>query len=571
MCSGPVVHAQDAPYRIQLKDLCEALDSTTSVPRVEQIKARWDAPKDNPVERLGDAYAELRLGALTNERDIVITAWEHFDQVVRVHPDWPYARLGLAKAALEIYSRRYPLPAMYDDVPGGTHYDGYVIEMKRLLTEEPTFEPAITWLAEMLSAEADREQPKAVLELLQYAADSAGNHDPEIQLILARAERLDGDVPQSVRRIDAYVREGGDSGIGDLEMAHSLAWIGELENAAIEYMAGAHVPTIEARADYRRDLSWVAKPRELEQYDSLPADSIGAWIDHFWTKRDAQELRPDGSRLQEHLRRWVYVSLNYRVPDPGRRTALRKVSVYYVGGTPCQESGANSLDDYDYTEPAREGGFRTWERVFNHRAIVYMRHGEPTYRLGGDYAKLSYGSNDRTNPALENSPLLATGPRGPVKADVPVQVGFEHDVTWVYFIGGELRVFNFGGSDALGSNTAGTLYVSSPPRLGMLQQLAPLSPMYARLYQEAEFATLQKPDHPARMPTGIPRGHQAPARGRRSRAEDGQLSPKVRATDAGGDAAGGDGPARTWHRRTGCRARRAHRRAGRRARAGRQQ
>ncbi len=150
----------------------------TSAARVELIKARWDAPTGNPVERLGDAYAELRLGALTNEREDVITAWDHFDQAVREHPDWPYARLGLAKAALEIYSRGYLLPASYDDVVGGTHYDGYVIEMKRLLKEEPTFEPAITWLAQTLVAEGDREQPGAVLGLLQYAGRLDGQRRP---------------------------------------------------------------------------------------------------------------------------------------------------------------------------------------------------------------------------------------------------------------------------------------------------------------------------------------------------------------------------------------------------------
>ena len=145
---------------------------------VERIKAHWDAQTGNPVERLGDAYAELRGGVLTNDRDLLTEAWDHFDQTVRVHPDWPYARLGLAMAALEVYSRRYPLPAMYDDVAGGTHYDGYVIEMKRLLKEEPTFEPAITWLAETLSAEGDRQQPGPVLELLRYAADSTGVDEP---------------------------------------------------------------------------------------------------------------------------------------------------------------------------------------------------------------------------------------------------------------------------------------------------------------------------------------------------------------------------------------------------------
>ena len=49
----------------------------------------------------------------------------------------------------------------------------------------------------------------------------------------------------------------------------------------------------------------------------------------------------------------------------------------------CLEDGARSLDDYDYTEPARQGGYRSPERVFDHRAIVYMRHGEPLYQFGG--------------------------------------------------------------------------------------------------------------------------------------------------------------------------------------------
>ena len=132
------------------------------------IKARWDAPTAaTRWSGWATPTRELRAGVLTNDRDLLTEAWDHFDQMVRVHPDWPYARLGLAKAALEIYSRRYPLPAMYDDVVGGTHYDGFVIEMKRLLKEEPNFEPAITWLAETLSAEGDREQPEAILELLR--------------------------------------------------------------------------------------------------------------------------------------------------------------------------------------------------------------------------------------------------------------------------------------------------------------------------------------------------------------------------------------------------------------------
>src|SRR4029077_995838 len=137
-----------------------------------------------PVNRLAEAYIELRRGIVTNSRLALTSAWTRFDQVVRVHPAWPYARLGLAVAALEIYSRRYPLPADYDDVAGGTHYDGYAIQMKRTLRAEPEFHTADNWLAGTLSTEGDREQPAHILEALQFIADSAHATDPRVQLIL---------------------------------------------------------------------------------------------------------------------------------------------------------------------------------------------------------------------------------------------------------------------------------------------------------------------------------------------------------------------------------------------------
>jgi len=492
-----VLQAQDAPYRPALHQLRAELDSTHSLAGVDAVAARWEANGPGTVDRLATAFIELQRGILANSRLELTTAWEHFDQVVRVHPDWPYARLGLAEAALEIYSRRYPLPASYDDVAGGTHYDGYTIQMKRTLKSEPTFQPAISWLAGSLSEEGDRDQPGAILEALQYIADSTNSSDPRVQLILARAERLHGDARQSVPRIDAYVREGGDAGVAELELARSFAWMGALDYAAAEYMAGAAVQTEESRAIYRLDLSWVATPRELARFDSLPPVSVAAFIARFWDKRDVQELRPEGSRLQEHLRRWVYVNQNFRVPDPGRRTAYREVYIPY-DGQPCQERGPNSLDDYDYTEPGRLGAYRSPERVFDHRAIVYMRHGQALYALGGDGGDLSYEPFARGNSPLMSrydqysqrslvSPLATAPTVTPTLTASSGPIAGPRNITWVYLIGGQLRAFTFLGSPALGTDMPSTLIVSSPPNMDVLQQLSALSTTYARLAGVAQW------------------------------------------------------------------------------------
>ena len=477
-----------------------ALDSAESVAEVERVAASWNESPSRPVGRLGNAWIDLRRGELTDERHALVMAWEEFDQVVRTHPDWPYARLGLAVAALEIYRRRYPVPANYDDVAGGTHYDGYAIQMNRTLRAEPTFQPAISWLAHTMSAEGDREQPGAILKALQFIADSTESSDPRIQLILARAERLQGDAARSLPRIDAYLREGGDPGVAALEAARSLAWTGSLERAAIEYMAGALAGTPDARVIYRLDLSWVATSRELARFDSLPDDSVGGYIAHFWNKRDVQDLRPAGSRVQEHLRRWVYVNRYYRVPDPERRTAYREVFVppTDAAGNPlyCLEDGARSLDDYDYTEPARQGGYRVPERVFDHRAIIYMRHGEPLYQFGGSADSLSYSARGRASPSLGNNYdasrqrlLYASAPPFASMNPGLMAPNPDRNVTWVYMMGGRLRVFTFLGHQALGSGTPSTLIVNAPPNLDVMLHLAALSSSYARLAGQTQWNT----------------------------------------------------------------------------------
>jgi hypothetical protein len=294
---------------------------------VDRVSRKWDSSAPRQVERLGDAYILLRRAVLAGKRATFASAWEGFDQSVRSHPDWPYARFGLALTALEIYVRRYPLPADYDNVASGTHYDGYERQMGRALRAGPGFQPAIDWVVETMIDGGEYQQPDAILDALRFIADSTDVPEPGIELALARADLLVGDPAQSLRRISAYRCEGGDSGIAFLEEARALAWMGSLDSAAVRYLTGAQVPSPAVKDAYQLDIEWVASPDALARYERLSSDSIGAFIVAFWSARDSQEPRPRGSPLREHLRRWVYVKQNFPSPELGYRAMLMTYGV----------------------------------------------------------------------------------------------------------------------------------------------------------------------------------------------------------------------------------------------------
>ena len=524
-----VMHAQDAQYRPALAQLRADLDSTHSGADVDRVTSQWTAVGSGQTRRLGEAYIQLRRGTLDQERTTLVAAWDEFEQVVTGHPDWPYARLGLAMAGFQLYNRRYSAPALYDGMAGGTHYDGVAIQLSRMLQDEPGFQPGVDWVASTLASEGDRAQRAPVVAVLRFVADSTASTNPDIQLILARADRLDGDTPRSLARIDAYLREGGDSGVAALERARSLAALDSLSSAANSYLAGTSVQTAAARDIYRLDLLWIATELELSQYDGLAADSVRVFVQRFWAKRDARELRPPGSRLQEHLRRWVYVSQHFRVDDPGRRTMLSQVRIPNPNES-CA-SGKRTLDDYSYIEPTFHD-YRSPERVFDHRATVYMRHGEPLYQFSDDASStmlmattrgstrtngyneafsriaqsgMTVGSDPiaaiasqypgagTTNPAsafraaqsqnsVMNTPT--TEPRVPT---APYTAAYaDRNVTWVYNLGGQIRAFTFQGHEALGTSHPSTLIVGRAPDLEVLLQVGSYSESYVKLANAVE-------------------------------------------------------------------------------------
>ena len=484
LASASAALGQDAPYRVRLAALLAELDTCSTPASVDAIARSRPPVKSDGVGNLEEGFITLRRGVLLDDERLLVEAWGDLERVADVRPSWPFAQLGVAMAAMELYSRHYVAPARYKGASGGTHYEGFIYEMREMLKREPGFREGLAWLADALDKDGDRNQPASLMRLLSFAVDSFNAPAPPATLlVLARHARTERDWDGALSYLDRFMAAGGDSGVAFLERARTLAGQGSLTAAVEHYESGLHIGTREGLLFYLGDLEWVATDAEMRYIESLPFDQQPQGIQRFWQKRDDRDLRDYGSRITEHLRRWAYVHKAFRVDFPERRTVFQDVFTS-IATEKCLKDGPLSLDDYTFRDPSRAGRYRKVEFILDHRAIIYMRHGEPIMRLGGAFSGEQGGYTAESVEAIGAATEAVSDPWGitPFRLD--------RTTTWVYLLKGEVRVFSFYGHDAMGTHRATTLFLHRPPITDVLLQLMTVSPTYARMAGLAQFAQM---------------------------------------------------------------------------------
>lgn len=488
--SVPSAAGQDAPYRMRLAALVAELDTCSTPASVDAIAAARPPVKSDGVGNLEEGFITLRRGALLDDERQLVEAWGDLERVADVRPSWPFAQLGMAMAAMELYSRHYVAPARYKGASGGTHYDGFIYGMKEMLKREPGFREGLAWLADALDQDGDRNQPASLMRLLAFAVDSLNAPAPPATLlVLARHARTERDWDGALRLLDRFMAAGGDSGVAFLERARTLAGQGSLTEAVEHYESGLHIGTREGFLFYLGDLEWVATDAEMRYIEELPFDSIPEGIRRFWLKRDDRDLRDYGSRITEHLRRWAYVHRAFRVDFPERRTVFQDAFTS-IANEPCLKEGPLTLEDYTFRDPSRAGRYRKVERILDHRAIIYMRHGEPIMQLGGALSgeQGGYTATDGSVGGILGPATFGQEGESDPRGINPYRL--DRNTTWVYLIEGTLRVFSFYGHPTMGTHRATTLFLHRPPITDVLLQLMTVSPTYASMAGQAQFAQM---------------------------------------------------------------------------------
>ncbi len=291
-----------------------------------------------------DAFVHLRLGHLAL-RQGELGGLSHYDDAAsefnwaaELAPQWPYAwfGLGLAEYALgqQLRGGGAPRPA-----PARAAWSHATQAFARASMLEPGLAVRLEELARRALREHDSDRAAVVREALRRAAtELRGARGARLYLALGRVQRETGD-SGALRSLETYLALGDSRALAQLELGRAQLLRGDLRGMAT-YLAGAGEEDPVALAEYRADLLGIATEAELADFELRRGPARAETLRRLWMLRDRLELRQDGERLAEHLRRSIVARREFVL---------------------LSEDGGERLDD---------------------RGRIYIRHGEPDDRAG---------------------------------------------------------------------------------------------------------------------------------------------------------------------------------------------
>jgi GWxTD domain-containing protein len=336
-----------------LRAVFAAIPDSATLKERERSRIAWARQhRDDPAVHLELGLLAFRLGEVTGERKHYDDAAGEFEWAAELRPDWPVAWYWLGVAELAV--GEHPAIAIQNirQWLGLDELSKAVRAFARAVEADPAYAEALVELATVALRQRIAPRLAVAQRALRLAAQTPGARVPGVLLMRGLVERRLEEHDSALAAFRAYVAAGGDPGVGLVEQARTQAALGRPDSALAGYRAAlARAGTDSARAALRHDVQWIASPEELRAFDALPDDSVGDWLQQFWSARDVADGRRSGERLLEQFRRWHYAWGNFQLVS--RRRSRASVALAF------RDTTQDLLDD---------------------RGVIYLRHGEPDRR-----------------------------------------------------------------------------------------------------------------------------------------------------------------------------------------------
>lgn len=384
VAATPALHAQAVAESTLLRQLLAigTPDSTASA------GADRCAAMEGRGRQLCTGLLQISRAEASGDRGTAGAARDMMERLVGEHPTWAPGWFGLGLARVQVsrargFSRQGPLhPA------GSSNEVGAGNALIRALELDSTFAPAAEALAGLSLPREGRSVLGTRVAMLRARRQMLSAQG----LYAAGLVELAGGSADTARTFlaAALVHGTADSGLILLAAARAGFSVGDSEEGRASLVTGAHHRSPAADAAYRRELSWVATPDELGEWDAFPADaSRAAWLDAFWAKRDVLGGLRSGERLIEHYRRMEYALQHFflTLPPSGRHRNSQSSGTIDQAEVEVADRDVYAIENDELRAlvvyrrmMGHESAFRTFrssQTLLDDRGVVYVRHGQP--------------------------------------------------------------------------------------------------------------------------------------------------------------------------------------------------
>jgi GWxTD domain-containing protein len=334
-----ILHAQTPEQRRAIDAFRDTLQTVTDSlmlrDREERLLRAAERARNDALLHLRLGQLALRQGELGGPSHYDDAASE-FHWAAELSPLWPYAWFGLGLAEYLLGSRLADNRSVRTS-PGREAWSRATIAFTRASVLEPGLAPRLEELARRALRDRAPEKAAVVREALRRATTSLPpSRGARLVLALGRVQRETGDTG-ALRSFQAYLASNENRALALLELGRTQLLRGDLRGM-LTYLAGAAEEDPPALAEYRADLLPIAGEAELADFELRRGAARAETLRRFWALRDRLELRQEGERLAEQLRRLLVAQRDFVVVNA---------------------DGSERLDD---------------------RGRIYLRHGEPADR-----------------------------------------------------------------------------------------------------------------------------------------------------------------------------------------------
>jgi len=286
-----------------------------------------------------DPSLHLRLGHLSLRQGELGGA-SHFDDAASEYkyaselaPHFPYAWFGLGQAEFALGSRsggaRETRPAIARDALSRAS-----LAFARAVVLEPGLAPRLEEMARRALRARAPERAEVIRDALRRAArDARAPQLGRLVLALGRTQRELGD-SGALASFEAYLASGENRSLGQIEIGRTMLLRGDRRGQA-SYLEGAASDDPMTVAECRADLAPLANDVELADFDLRHGAARADMLRRFWTMRDRLELRTEGDRLAEHLRRLAVARREFLVTtDDGEERLDDRGRIFVRHGEP---------------------------------------------------------------------------------------------------------------------------------------------------------------------------------------------------------------------------------------------